>query len=399
MLRYAAFLFVAFLAGCGSDDAGGGATSGGGSGGASGGSGGGGNGGTGGGSGGSAGSGGSNIVPAGTRILAIEAFHDGTLDHPTIVDQAMAVGVKGIPPTLPWVVLEPTAPVNGTSAYEGMQWIEAMNLVYAPRQLEVMLSIPTVDTVKLLLPPDLGPAVEAGTKKFSDADVIERMTKMLDALYAVADPTLKLPYMIVGNEVDIYLGAKPQSMWDEYKVFIEAARAHIKQKRPDTVVGVNIAFQGIKDPTTAAKAQVLIESMDAVFASYYLNGNDFGGPIASNVGDDIDTIIAFAGSKPLIMKEFGYATAQQGNTESGQIDFVSSMFTAWDEHAAQMPYFVYSRMFDGDNAKCTQQAADYGFPNDPDFIAFLCTLGLRHFDDTPKPAWDTFVNAAEARGF
>jgi hypothetical protein len=395
MPRFSTFLFVALLAGCGSDDdGGGGATSGGGSGGSSGGT-----GGSGGGSGGGGGTGGANVVPAGSRILAIEAFHDGALDHATIVDQAIAVGVKGIPPTLAWAVLEPTAPVNGTSAYEGMQWIEALNLVYAPRELEVMLSIPTVDTVTLLLPPDLGPAVEAGTKKLSDADVIERMTKMLDALYTTADPTLKLPYVVVGNEVDIYLGAKPQSMWDEYKVFIEAARTHIKLKRPDTVVGVNIAFQGIKDPATAAKAGALIENMDAVFASYYLNGNDFGGPIASNVGSDIDTILAFAGDKPLIMKEFGYATAQEGNTESGQLDFVSSMFTAWDAHAEQMPYFVYSRMFDGDTAKCTQQAADYGFPNDQDFIAFLCTLGLRHFDDTAKPAWDTFVSAAEARGF
>lgn len=84
---------------------------------------------------------------------------------------------------------------------------------------------------------------------------------------------------------------------------------------------------------------------------------------------------------------------------SAQVDFVSSMFDAWDEHADQIPHFVYSRMFDGVVAKCTQQTADYGFPNDQDFIQFLCTLGLRHFDDTPKPVWDTFVNATEARGF
>jgi hypothetical protein len=53
------------------------------------------------------------------------------------------------------------------------------------------------------------------------------MTDMLDALYAAADPNLRLPYMVVGNEVDIYLAAKPPAAWDEYQTFIEAARDRI----------------------------------------------------------------------------------------------------------------------------------------------------------------------------
>jgi hypothetical protein len=342
---------------------------------------------------GAGGSAGSSVVPAGTRVLALEAFHDGSLDHAVIVDQAMAVGVKGIPPTLPWGVLEPAL---GTY---GMEWIQAMNLVYAPRDLEVMLSIPTVDTVTLILPPDLGPDIESGAKKFSDVDVVARLEAMLDALYATADPSLKLPYVLLGNEVDIYLAQKPQSFWDEYQAFIEAGRAHIKQKRPDTLVGVNVAFQGIADPAQAPRIQALIANMDAVFTSYYLNGNDFGGPASESVAENVEAMIAFAGKKPLILKEWGYATGQNGNSEAGQVDFVAATFFAWDAHATEIPYVVYSRMYDGDLPKCTQQAESYGFGGDADFIQFLCTLGLRRFDDSAKPAWETFVEAAAARGF
>jgi hypothetical protein len=331
-------------------------------------------------------------------VLAIEANHDGSLDHAKIVDQAMAVGVKGIPPTLPWSLLEGAAPVNGTPQYS-TEWITALNIVYAPRGLEVLLSIPTIDTVSLTVPPDLGPDLESGAKKFSDAAVIDRMKGMLDAVYSTADGSLKLPYVLVGNEVDIYLSTKPQSVWDEYQAFIEAARAHIKSKRPDTVVGVNIAFQGIADPAQATRLKVLVANMDAVFASYYFKGNDFGGPGSTDVGADVATMVVFAESKPLILKEFGYATGQSGNSEEGQVDFVNATFTAWDKHAEKIPYMVYSRMYDGDIEKCKQEAEHYGLPNDNDFIQFLCTLGLRRFDDTAKPAWGAFVDASAARGF
>jgi hypothetical protein len=344
------------------------------------------------------GSAGASVVPRGSRVLALEAFHDGNLDHATIVDEAMAVGVKGIPPTLPWSLLEPSAPRGGTSDY-AMQWIGALNAVYAPRDLEVLLSIPTVDTVSLLLPPDLSTTIESGTQKFSDAAVIERMTSMLDALYAAADPDLRLPYVVVGNEVDIYLASKPAAFWDEYRIFIEAARSRIKMNRPDTIVGVNIAFQGIADEAQAARLQVLVTSMDAVFTSYYFHGNDFGGRQAQDVQLDVAAMVAFAGNKPLVLKEFGYATGQSGNSEAGQVEFVQQAFAAWDAHADRIPYLVYSRMYDGDLDKCEGQAESYGFGGDADFIQFLCTLGLRRFDDSAKPAWDTFVGDAAVRGF
>jgi hypothetical protein len=164
------------------------------------------------------------------------------------------------------------------------------------------------------------------------------------------------------------------------------------------VVGVNIAFQGMAGPE-APRLQALVANMDAVFGSYYLAGNDFGGPEGHDVQADVATMIAFAGDKPLVMKEFGYATGQSGHSEDGQVAFVTNTFAAWDAFADRIPYFVYSRMYDGDLAKCEAQADYYGLSGDEDFIQFLCTLGLRRFDDTAKPAWDAFVSAAQARGF
>ena len=47
--------------------------------------------------------------------------------------------------------------------------------------------------------------------------------------------------------------------------------------------------------------------------------------------------------------------------------------------------------------------ADHGVkPSDPgygEFVQFLCTLGFRSYDDTPKPAWARIASEAKARGF
>jgi hypothetical protein len=46
-----------------------------------------------------------------------------------------------------------------------------------------------------------------------------------------------------------------------------------------------------------------------------------------------------------------------------------------------------------------KQAEFYGFCGNTDFIQFLCTLGLRRFDDTAKPGWERFVEEALVREF
>lgn len=61
---------------------------------------------------------------------------------------------------------------------------------------------------------------------------------------------------------------------------------------------------------------------------------------------------------------------------------------------------MFSIMFDRDRAPCCEPpAACYGFPGDESFTQFLCTLGLRTYDDQAKPAWTELAAQAAARGF
>ena len=60
---------------------------------------------------------------------------------------------------------------------------------------------------------------------------------------------------------------------------------------------------------------------------------------------------------------------------------------------------VISRMFDGNPPDCAAEAQAYGFGGNQEFIAFLCTLGVRTYADAPKVAWARLTDAAKLRGF
>jgi hypothetical protein len=377
------------LAACGSDDAGASTPASGGSGGsavggAAGTS-------SGGSSGSATGGAGGGVVPAGSRILAMEIDQPDGADHAAELDVAMAIGVHGVTPTLPWSVLEPSPNQIDTT------WAQAINLVYRPRGVEVMLTIPTIDTVSVLAPSDLAPALTAGTLAFDDPSVIQRFQAVLAQLLADLDPSVKLPYLLVGNEVNIFLADKPDSTWLAYGKFIDAARTSIKSQRPETMVGVNIAFPGM--PGLDAKITELVANQDACFFSYYENGNDFGGTKTQGVAADVGAMVASCDTRPVILKEFGYPTGVSQNSLAGQVAFVGDLFATWDAHAERIPFAVYSRMFDGKLSDCEAQAAAYGAAGNQEFIQFLCTLGLRSYDDQPKPAWSRLGDEAKVRGF
>lgn len=48
--------------------------------------------------------------------------------------------------------------------------------------------------------------------------------------------------------------------------------------------------------------------------------------------------------------------------------------------------------------ECDLPGEYYGIPNNAQLEAFLCTLGLRLADGTPRPAWQAVNDAAMAAG-
>lgn len=322
-------------------------------------------------------------VAAGNRRFGIEVDEPAGFDHGTELAKAVAIGSSAVQITFAWNGLEPTAGARD------LDFLAFAMDYYRTRGVTVVLSIPTLDTVEKMFPADLM------SLPMDDATVRARFASLLDDVLALSQA--ELTHLVIGNEVNVYLGARPQSEWDAYAAFVAAAVAHVEATRPDIEVGVSVSFGGLPDPRLTA----MTASTDVRYVTYYFIGNEFGGTPADNLTDDFTTMLAYAGDQPLVLKEYGYPSgAATGGTEAGQADFIRETFAVWDAHADRIPFLMFSIMFDRNRTTyCEPTAAYYGFPGDESFIQFLCTLGLRTYDDQPKPAWTELAAQAAARGF
>jgi hypothetical protein len=284
--------------------------------------------------------------------------------------------------TIPWSALEPDG--NGFNQDE-VGLLQFGMSYYHQHGVHVLLSIPVVDTTAVYVPSDL-----AGQALDSPA-VIARAEALVTEVLAQCGTELE--YLVLSNEVDINL-ADGAPTWAQLDAMIAAMASKAHALRPDVKTGVSVTAGALLTPD--ANAIAALAANDVAFVTYYHAGN-FGTTSSAGVGADIAAITA-ATTRPVVFKEFGYATGDLiGGSTDGQVQFVTDTFAAWDAHADRIPFLMYSRMFDTDMATCVSEAAGYGDPGDQAFIQFLCTLGLRSYADAAKPAWATFTAAAQAR--
>lgn len=327
------------------------------------------------------------VVPAGKRVLGLEVNPSDVFDFGKELQAAQDVGVGAVQLTMHWGTLEPDKGAIDTEYLAfGLEY-------YRKAGVDVVLSIPTIDTVTVSAPADLREGLLDGSLSWSDEEVMVRYATLLTEVLKVAGDELSV--LVVGNEIDIYLSGQPQQTVDDYEVFSDVVIDWGRKLRPDVSWGVSITDKGAD-----ATMQQLIDDHDTAILTLYDQGNFDGDSQPLELDDLMDELVEFAGDKPLIFKEFGYATgAGVGGSEAGQVAFVEEMFASWDRHAKTIPLLMYSRMYDGERSYCEEQAEYYGLPDDKAFIDFLCTLGLREFDGEAKPAWDAYVTGASARGF
>jgi hypothetical protein len=337
------------------------------------------------------------VVPAGGRVLAMEVNPPSGLDYATEVSVASNIGVTLVPVTLPWSTLESAAPAGGQSQIDTGLFAD-LESVYSTGSVSLLISIPLVDTASIEAPPDLQPGLAAGTLALDDPSVVSRYETLLDSLFANLG-AVNVRYLLVANEENTYLSGKPVAMWTALASFFGSIKTYVAGKHPGVVVGMSVAFEGLLNSTEEVQIPSLFASSDDVFVTYYLGDNGFGSVSSTTVPADMDTMVAFAGTRPVILKECGYATGTTGHTEAGQVAFVTDLFQAWDTRASHVPVVTISRMFDDDETDCASEAQAFGAAGNQDFIAFLCTLGVRTYGDVPKPAWGRLADAAARRGF
>jgi hypothetical protein len=326
-------------------------------------------------------------VPKGGRTLGIDVCVASDNDYGRAFALARSAGMDATQLSVYWDDIEKEP---GTYA-PAPNFLAIANAFYPAQKTPLHLVIAVIDTTKKRVPKDL-----AG-KPLDDPGVIDRFTKLLDYVFSQV-PAVDAASLSIGNEIDGYLGSKEKG-WKAYRAFFEAARAHMKGRRPGLAVGVKMMYAGLMKEGGPARA--LAGAADVVMVNHYPLNADFTVKDPAAVGADFDAVVSAFPGRPVFFTELGYPSgAACRSTEALQEAFVRRMFAAWDRHADAVRFVNLCILTDRPESFVKGSASYYGL-GAPAFLDFLRTLGLRTHDGggADKPAFRALKEEAKARGW
>ncbi|MBI1259655.1 MAG: hypothetical protein GC204_19480 [Chloroflexi bacterium] len=301
------------------------------------------------------------------------------MDYLNAAQLAHSTGVKGNESTEKWSALESS---GGDIQID--DFAEGINGYQSYFHDTAFLGIQVLNTTAKETPSDLM------NVPFDDPQMLTRFNAFIDALLAkLAAPPR---YLSIGNEVDVYLSAHPQE-WAAYKTFYDGAVAHVHQVAPQVQVGVTATYGGLLQHSDEVTA--LNQHSDVFILTYYPLKADFSVQSPDAPLTDFPKMVELANGLPVVLQEVGYPSAELlGSSEDAQAQFVTSIFTAWESAGDAIPFLDFFLLTDMSENFCSTLESYYGLTH-PNFHAYLCSLGLRSADGTPKQAWQTFVDEAE----
>lgn len=298
-------------------------------------------------------------------------------DFMEAINLSTALGSKSFVISKRWNELEPQV-----DQFELDKLRDDLKLGY-DRGWDMYLEIQPINTVKREMPAELQ------TADWTDPRVIVQLDKTLKKLKEF--PTMgSVRHLLIGNEVDVYFAAHPDEL-DDYLMFYESAAELIRKTFPDATPGITVTFDGTRDPVRLAMIQKIIQKVPVVSFTYYPVLDLVAQPV-DQVPAHLDKMIQLAGDKPIILQEVGFPSSPAvQSSEAMQAAF----FTTFLTEIQKRPQFKMASIFllhDLGENYCNTFDQYYGFSQAStalrqQFHAFLCSLGLRNVDGTPKPAW------------
>ena len=325
-------------------------------------------------------------VPHGNRLLGIDVSEAAGEGFDRAFSVAREAGLQFTSLSLAWDDLEPRPGEFSADP----NFLAIANQYYPAQDVPLALTIAPIDTNRDRRPADL-----AG-RPFDDPEVIARFERLLDDVFSqVSD--LQLVVLAIGNEVDATLGSDAGA-WARYQAFYESAAAHARQLRPGLPVGVKMTMEAL---TGAGRelAQSLNASSDMILVTYYPLRPDFGVRPADEVAGDLSALASLYPDRPIGILEAGYPSSTTlASSEAQQAEFVRQLFRAWDAQGERIALLNFTWLTDAPPATIEAWTDYYGLDG-PRFAAYLATLGLRHADGEPKPAFEMLADEAHARGW
>lgn len=205
----------------------------------------------------------------------------------------------------------------------------------------------------------------------------------------------KPEYYFVGNEVDIYLSTH-RNETAAFKAVLKLTCKKVNQVNPSTKCGFTATYHDSKKSNVTDIIKDLAEEAEIIaYTSYgYHDLFEFDNvSIGINYLNDIKNVVS---GKPFVIVETGWSSSSLlKSNEDKQAQYAEAFFNYINSSDAEfVTWFTYH-----DGANCTEGAKSFlthvpeitknqSFMNV--FTEYLCTLGLKKNDGTPKKAWNVW---------
>lgn len=210
----------------------------------------------------------------------------------------------------------------------------------------------------------------------------------------------QLDYLALGNEVNIYFANEPQQL-DPYLSAFRQMRTAVTGARLDLPVGTTIAFHEVE----RENRYDLLEAFkvgDFLAYTYYPHDPGFRYDVPTDrFGPALGAMAEASGDTAFIVVENGFSSSDLlGSSQARQAEYVRRSMDAWLNHPQAPSRLIWVSLHDppGD---CEEAALSFfGDGFDPSSIGeqswrafreYLCTLGFRQSDGTPKEAWEAMT--------
>jgi hypothetical protein len=326
-------------------------------------------------------------VQVGDRILAVDANPTGNNNYLTTLSKATQVGVKAVSLHFDWNFLEPSQ-----NSYQGT-YLNLANNFYPAYGLGVSLIIAPIHNSNVNLPSDLQGLA------FDNPLVVSRFKQLLNFIFA-SIPNVNLTTLVIGSEIDAYLGADPKK-WAQYTNFYRQIAAYAHQIRPNLNVATEFMFIPGYLGESRPFLDVINQYSDVIAVSYYprtLEGMVMDPEVVTR---HFKTIADAFPQKPIQFLQLGYPSSSVlQSSEELQANFVQELFKAWDLYSDRINLVRYTFLTDLDKNTISDAGVYFGDQR-PSFQQFLATLGLRTFsgDGTDKPAFIMLDAETSVRGW
>jgi len=202
-------------------------------------------------------------------------------------------------------------------------------------------------------------------------------------------------YYFIGNEVDIYFDMHRDEL-NEYEELLSYTRDRIHQTSPGTKVGVVVTYHAALENNATDIIEELSDDVDILGYTTYGHEANFS---FGNLSRGIDYLYAIEDvvpGKDFAIVEAGWSTSPMlDSSEDLQEEYAETFFEYLEDTDAE--FVNWFSLHDGVDCRKVAESFLTHMPEmmeDEEFMEFfeefICTLGIKHSDGTPKRAWSVW---------